>query len=82
MFINFAGAVNTLKPNAERMKAVMAERNEIARQAKAEAELKMRTTGKTAMELYQDACKAKCDNEGVMTKEIRVALLGMARKGL
>lgn len=77
----YTKAVNTLKPNTARMAAIMSEENEIARQAKVKAEFEMRYTGKTAMELYTKACEAKAENESKMTKAIRIALLGLARKG-
>lgn len=38
-------------------------------------------SGKSAMELYKEACAAKCDNESSLDKEVRVLLLGKARRG-
>lgn len=73
-------AVNVLKPNKAKMEAIHKERQWIRAQALELADHRLKLSGKTATELYREACAARRDDESSIEKEIRVILLGMARK--
>lgn len=74
-------AVQVLKPNMKRMKAVHeAHAREVA-EANAAVEKLIAETGKTGSELYRIACANRSADETVLAKNMRITLLGYARKG-
>lgn len=74
-------AVAVLKPSRAAMKARFAEaeaRTDAAKKIVAEM---LATTGKNAETLYREACAARTEFDSKLTKEIRVVLLGLYRRG-
>jgi hypothetical protein len=76
----YRDSVKALMPSRAEMQRRHARQNAINAAGKEIALHRLETTGKTAMELYREACAARHENETEMERATRVALLGMARK--
>lgn len=77
----YTKAVNTLKPNTARMAAIHEAGRNLNTVAKAEVAKLIDASGMTGGELYKISCANKNENETALNKEIRIVLLGLARKG-
>lgn len=78
---SYRRAVQVLKPNMKRMKALReAHAREVAEAETAVSKM-IEETGKTGTELYYLMCDKRHENETSLDKTIRAILLGYARKG-
>ena len=76
----YRDAVKTLKPNKARMGALHAASAALHNEAVEAVKAHMKATGCSATELYRKACANRRDDETALAKEVRVVLLGLARK--
>lgn len=78
---SYRRAVQVLKPNMKRMKALREAHARDIAEAETAVSKMIEETGKTGTELYYIVCANRHDNETTLDKNIRVILLGYARKG-
>ena len=78
----YKNLMKSVQPSRSEMQRRMKPMIDASKEADKIAIEMVKTSGMSAMELYKQACDKRNDSETLLDREIRISLMGMARKAL